>query len=178
MLKTYLGDGVYAEISEDGDIMLTTGNGIRTTNSIYLDRAAIDALIVFINHTDRAIRGYRRALDFDSQEGSPGVQMRRLFCPEKVTIDDMGKANERLAANLAEAESRLTAVKSSITKFLIYVNWHGSICGGTFEAFNSYVEDLLKKKRDQEERDRIKRIVKSILAEPDSSVKIPDSWIP
>jgi hypothetical protein len=57
MLKTYLGDGVYAEISEDGDIVLTTGNGIRTTNSIYLDRSAIDALIVFVNRTDRAIRG-------------------------------------------------------------------------------------------------------------------------
>jgi hypothetical protein len=44
--KVYLGDGVYA--SWDGyHIVLTTENGIETTNTIYLDSSVIEALIKY-----------------------------------------------------------------------------------------------------------------------------------
>lgn len=35
-MKTYLGDGVYVEIT-DGQVVLTTENGIEIENVIYLD---------------------------------------------------------------------------------------------------------------------------------------------
>ncbi len=41
--KTYLGDGVYAEI-ENGMVKLTTENGVRTTNTIYLDSDVYNSL--------------------------------------------------------------------------------------------------------------------------------------
>lgn len=36
-MKDYLGDGVYAEFDRFGDIILTTENGIATTNRIVLE---------------------------------------------------------------------------------------------------------------------------------------------
>jgi hypothetical protein len=47
--KTYLGDGVYAAMSYGGDIILTTENGVETTNTIYLDRDVLNNLNVYIN---------------------------------------------------------------------------------------------------------------------------------
>ncbi len=41
--KTYLGDGVYADL-ERGDVVLTTENGISVTNRIVLEPAVINAL--------------------------------------------------------------------------------------------------------------------------------------
>ena len=44
--KQYLGDGVYA--STDGyTIQLTTENGIKTTNTIFLEPAVFSALIAY-----------------------------------------------------------------------------------------------------------------------------------
>lgn len=48
-MKTYLGDGVYAE-QKDGRLVLTTEDGIRTTNEIFLEPEIIDALIMFWAH--------------------------------------------------------------------------------------------------------------------------------
>jgi hypothetical protein len=42
-MKTYLGDGVYADV-EYGMIKLTTEDGISTTNTIYLEPEVINAL--------------------------------------------------------------------------------------------------------------------------------------
>jgi hypothetical protein len=36
-MKTYLGDGVYAELTPFGEIVLTTEDGISATNTIVLD---------------------------------------------------------------------------------------------------------------------------------------------
>lgn len=46
-MKTYLGDGCYAEF--DGhQIRLTTENGIRTTNEIFLDVDTLDMFLQFV----------------------------------------------------------------------------------------------------------------------------------
>jgi len=45
--KTYLGDGVYAEIV-DGSVLLTTEDGISVTNKIYLELEVVDALSKYL----------------------------------------------------------------------------------------------------------------------------------
>jgi hypothetical protein len=59
MIKTYLGDGVYAMF--DGyDITLTTENGLEVTNTIVLEPEVLSALYVFVElikaQTPRATR--------------------------------------------------------------------------------------------------------------------------
>lgn len=46
MKKEYLGDGVYAEL-EGGCLVLTTENGIETTNTIFLEPEVYAALVKF-----------------------------------------------------------------------------------------------------------------------------------
>ena len=46
--KTYLGDGVYAHVTEWGDLELTTENGINVTNFIVLEPAVMAELLRFI----------------------------------------------------------------------------------------------------------------------------------
>lgn len=48
MTKTYLGDGVYADIDDRG-IVLTTEDGIRVTNTIVLDEATFQSLVRFVS---------------------------------------------------------------------------------------------------------------------------------
>ena len=56
-MKEYLGDGVYAEI-RPYHLVLTTENGIDTTNEIFLEPEVLDALQRFLerakkrNHAD------------------------------------------------------------------------------------------------------------------------------
>ncbi len=47
-MKTYIGDGAYAQIGPDGEIILTTDNGIETTNTIVLDPYVWKALLTFV----------------------------------------------------------------------------------------------------------------------------------
>jgi hypothetical protein len=47
MMKSYLGDGVYAEI-ERGEIVLTTEDGINTTNRIVLEPEVLAALLRYL----------------------------------------------------------------------------------------------------------------------------------
>lgn len=42
-MKQYLGDGVYGEIDAHGCVVLTTEDGIRTTNSIVLEPEVLTA---------------------------------------------------------------------------------------------------------------------------------------
>jgi len=49
MERTYLGDGVYVELTEDGALKLITSNGIRDTNVIFLDSTTFEALKNFIS---------------------------------------------------------------------------------------------------------------------------------
>lgn len=46
--KEYLGDGVYVLIDEDGRIVLTTENGLETTNTIYLEPEVVKNLIEYL----------------------------------------------------------------------------------------------------------------------------------
>lgn len=48
--KTYISDGVYAAVDEYGAIVLTTENGITTTNRIVLEPEVLTALELFIEH--------------------------------------------------------------------------------------------------------------------------------
>ncbi len=44
MSKTYIGDGVYAEIDPFGTLTLTTEDGIRVTNTIHLVPEVMEVL--------------------------------------------------------------------------------------------------------------------------------------
>jgi protein-disulfide isomerase len=46
-MKCYLGDGVYAELQQDR-LKLTAENGIRATDTIYLDSQVYTALLDFV----------------------------------------------------------------------------------------------------------------------------------
>jgi hypothetical protein len=48
MGKQYMGDGVYAEENDIGQIVLTTENGETVTNTIYLESDVTNNLINFI----------------------------------------------------------------------------------------------------------------------------------
>ena len=49
--KSYLGDGVYVDIDEFvKSIILTTENGISTTNTIYLEDQVVEALIRYLKN--------------------------------------------------------------------------------------------------------------------------------
>lgn len=48
-MKTYLGDGVYAELLPSGYVCLTTSDGSRTTNTIYLESEVLEAFSGFLN---------------------------------------------------------------------------------------------------------------------------------
>lgn len=45
--KVYLGDAVYAEWQR-GDLVLTTEDGIRATNTIFLDLEVLAALVTYL----------------------------------------------------------------------------------------------------------------------------------
>jgi len=50
MNKTYLGDAVYAEFNNriPGDLILTTEDGIRATNTIYFEPSVLTALLYYV----------------------------------------------------------------------------------------------------------------------------------
>lgn len=48
MNKEYLGDAVYVKVDPYGGIILTTEDGIKATNTIYLEGCVIKALEIFI----------------------------------------------------------------------------------------------------------------------------------
>jgi len=50
--KEYLGDGVYAAFDGNG-VILTTENGIRATNTIYLESATWDELQKYVDRIKR-----------------------------------------------------------------------------------------------------------------------------
>ena len=51
-MKTYLGDAVYAEF-RDGDLVLTTSDGMRDTNTIVLEPTVLAVLLEFLNVAPR-----------------------------------------------------------------------------------------------------------------------------
>jgi len=58
--KDYLGDGVYVQVSDcDGSLILTTENGLFTTNSICLEPAVYHALIRFCDRVSKVDERYR-----------------------------------------------------------------------------------------------------------------------
>ncbi len=51
-MKEYLGDGVYAQYTSYGDIILTTEDGIRQTNRIILEPNVIQVFLDFIKRNE------------------------------------------------------------------------------------------------------------------------------
>lgn len=49
MAKTYLGDGVYIEVDEYQMVKLTTSDGIKDTNTIYLEPEVCASLLRFLS---------------------------------------------------------------------------------------------------------------------------------
>lgn len=49
MKKQYLGDGVYADFNVHGQVVLTTENGIETTNTIIIEMEVWEALRNYVN---------------------------------------------------------------------------------------------------------------------------------
>lgn len=47
-MKTYLGDGAYAELDDCGAVILTTENGYQTTNRVVLEREVMNALLLWL----------------------------------------------------------------------------------------------------------------------------------
>jgi hypothetical protein len=54
--KAYLGDGVYAQVTELG-LELTTEDGISVTNRIVLEPEVLDALSRYLERVKEAARG-------------------------------------------------------------------------------------------------------------------------
>jgi hypothetical protein len=55
-MKAYIGDGVYADI-KDGFLILTTENGICTTNTIWMDEAVLQHLMKYLERaTDYRVK--------------------------------------------------------------------------------------------------------------------------
>lgn len=46
--KEYIGDSVYIEINEYGQIVLTTENGYGASNTIYLEPEVFSALVEYV----------------------------------------------------------------------------------------------------------------------------------
>jgi hypothetical protein len=46
--KEYIGDSVYVEINEDGQIVLTTENGTGPTNTIFLEPEVYSHLVEYV----------------------------------------------------------------------------------------------------------------------------------
>lgn len=55
MYKQYLGDSVYAEYNENGQIILSTENGFGITNTIYLEPEILQALIKYNNWLNNTV---------------------------------------------------------------------------------------------------------------------------
>jgi hypothetical protein len=51
-MKTYLGDGVYVEIEDFRTIKLTVNNGIRDTDTIYLERDTWECLKLVVEKAE------------------------------------------------------------------------------------------------------------------------------
>ena len=50
----YLGDGVYVDISDNNDIVLTTENGVHVTNEIVLESYVVQAFLNYITKLKEA----------------------------------------------------------------------------------------------------------------------------
>lgn len=54
-MKRYLGDGVYVQ-TDGWMLILTTEDGIKTTNAIYLDPSVYQALLKYVDDMFKTVR--------------------------------------------------------------------------------------------------------------------------
>lgn len=67
-MKEYLGDAVYAEFDQYGDLVLTTSDGERDTNRIVLEPFVLQALAVFVSNT-RVVVTPKATKEAEGKEG-------------------------------------------------------------------------------------------------------------
>ena len=58
MNKTHLGDGVYAQFNEAGQLALTTHDSKTTTNTIHLEQKVLEALFRYLTDREAGAHGY------------------------------------------------------------------------------------------------------------------------
>jgi hypothetical protein len=52
-MKVYLGDGVYAQINEADQLVLTTEDGIKVYQEIFLEREVVASLLAYLTSAGR-----------------------------------------------------------------------------------------------------------------------------
>lgn len=67
MNKLYLGDGVYAEVNQFGELVLTTEDGDRVTNRVILEPKVLAAFEDYLKHCREIAAGLQE--QDDSQDG-------------------------------------------------------------------------------------------------------------
>lgn len=72
-LNRYLGDGVYIGMNPYGQVVLTTEDGIRATNTIFLEPEVADSLIRYINDVYRPVLRGDKKFPADGEPGADEV---------------------------------------------------------------------------------------------------------
>lgn len=67
--KVYLGDGVYCQFDGNG-FVLTTENGVETTNTIYLEGEVATALFEHLNKVREAVQNWHAQIRRQQDEGA------------------------------------------------------------------------------------------------------------
>jgi len=67
--KGYIGDGVYVEMDQYGDLVLTTEDGISVTNRIILEPGVWRALVMYAEHAQRAGKEASTTSEVEEKEG-------------------------------------------------------------------------------------------------------------
>jgi hypothetical protein len=55
LAKAYLGDSVYVELNEHGQLVLSTSDGISVSNTIYLEPEVFRALVRYVKEQENAL---------------------------------------------------------------------------------------------------------------------------
>ena len=84
--KTYLGDGCYATFDGHG-VILTTENGIETTNTVYLEPQVYGALVQFRDRVTGKKTGFTIPLTPEMGANAAGQGFAHMGTPAVVTCD-------------------------------------------------------------------------------------------
>lgn len=108
--KRYLGDGVYVDLDQwDGSMILTTENGIETTNIIVVDAGVWKALLNWVD----SLQPHR---EIKAEPESGAVAIDKISIYELCTEQADCTCYAHLAARLAEAEAANQSLQTQSQK--------------------------------------------------------------